>query len=232
MKNLHFEITQTIKILEKQKRTIEKRTIERQNLTLAVKLVFELAHKQLVKAPLSIIHIPNSLIWQGINNFDNDVFIYLYKVLLPKVEGYVVKNKGNADIAKEIFQETMVDVLVMAKAGNFNIKSSVKAYIFKIAVNKWININKGLDKNKESSIDINNIGHDIEDPLEMPDNFEPISKWLGELSGKCKVLIYEFYKTKRENWETIAANLGYKDAKTARQQKYKCMERLKVNLKK
>jgi len=226
MKNLHFEIARTIKILEKQKSTIE-----RQNLTLAVKLVFELAHKQLVEAPLSIIHIPDPLIWRGINNFDNDVFIYLYKVLLPRVEGYVVKNKGNADIAKDIFQETMVDVLVRAKAGNFNIKSSAKNYITKMAINKWISFTKESKKNNESSIDINNIGHDPIDTLEAPDNYEVISKWLGELSGKCKVLIHEFY-TKRENWETIAANLGYKDAKTARQQKYKCMERLKDNLRK
>lgn len=225
MKNLNFEIRNTLKIRE------------RQNLLLFFKPAFDAARKRLQEAPLSIIiQIPEPLIRQGIKNRDNDVFTYLYEELFPKVKSYVECNKGNAEIAEDIFQETMIDIIGQSDNGKLNPTKSVKGYIVKVAINKWKKANTKSNRFKKSLVEAVDNSTDekynledsrgILDQLEPTDNHDIISIWLDELSDKCKSIVYErIYKNKK--WEAVAAELGYKDAKSARTQGYKCKERLR-----
>jgi RNA polymerase sigma factor (sigma-70 family) len=225
MKNLYFEIRNTLRIRE------------RQNLRLIVKPIFETARERLEKAPLSfIIQIPEPLIRKGIKDRDNDVFIYLYEELFPKVKSYVQRNKGNSEIAEDIFQETMIDIIGKSDNGTLNPTKSVKGYIVTVAINKWKNANRKNNRFKKSLVETEDNFTDekynledstgIIDQLEPTDNHDIVSIWLDELSDKCKSIVNErIYKNKK--WEAVAAELGYKDAKSARTQGHKCIERLR-----
>ena len=219
MKNLYFEIRNTLKIRE------------RQNLLQLVKPAFEAARKRLEEAPLSIIiQIPEPLIRKGIKNRDNDVYIYLYEELFPKVKSYVERNKGNSEIAEDIFQETMIDIIGKSDNGTLNPTTSVKGYIVTVAINKWKKANTKNNKFNKSLVtaedDLTDEKFPIIDQLEPTDNYDIISIWLDELSDKCKSIVNErIYKNKK--WEAVASELGYKDARSARTQGHKCIERLR-----
>lgn len=222
MKSLYFEIRNTIRIRE--------RRVFREAFT----PVFELAYNQVQAAPYFeiVTQKPDSVVIQGIKNLDNDMFNYLYLRLFREVKSKILQNKGNSDIAKDIFQETMADIFEQAKMGKLNIKSSVEGYIVTIAVRKWNKIISKSIKNKELTIDesftIDKI-HPMIDPLEPTDNFDVISGWIDELSDVCINLINEFYYKSR-NWDSIASDYGYKNARSASNQKYKCLEILRIKL--
>ena len=69
-----------------------------------------------------------------------------------------------------------------------------------------------------------------DDSKEETKNFDVISGWLDLLSHTCKKLITEFYMNK-SSWKIIAENENYSNAKSARNQKSKCMEVLKAKVK-
>jgi len=52
---------------------------------------------------------------------------------------------------------------------------------------------------------------------------------IEKLGGKCKELLYHFYYLNRD-WKTITEELGYISEASARNQKYKCLEKIRKNL--
>ena len=43
----------------------------------------------------------------GILNNDSSTLIHIYNILYPKVLSFVLKNKGNEDNAKDVFQDAL-----------------------------------------------------------------------------------------------------------------------------
>ena len=66
-----------------------------------------------------------------------------------------------------------------------------------------------------------------------PDIFENVNRAIETLGDPCKQLL-ECYYYKNLSWAAIASKLGYANAASARNQKYKCLERIrsKVNIEK
>jgi len=65
-----------------------------------------------------------------------------------------------------------------------------------------------------------------DDFLVEENNLELISQCFNRLGDPCRSLLDLFYY-KKKSMEEIAVELNYKNAETAKNQKYKCMERLR-----
>lgn len=59
-----------------------------------------------------------------------------------------------------------------------------------------------------------------------PDIFDTVRTTIETLGDPCKQLLECFYY-KNMNWDEIASKLGYSNAASARNQKYKCLERIR-----
>ena len=62
-----------------------------------------------------------------------------------------------------------------------------------------------------------------------PDKYGDVLNEIDKLGSKCKELLYHFYYLNRD-WKTITEELGYISEASARNQKYKCLEKIRKNL--
>ena len=70
------------------------------------------------------------------------------------------------------------------------------------------------------------VDEDIEAHEQRNTEFEMMEKAISNLGEPCKSLL-EAYYLQKQNMQVIAANFGYTNADNAKNQKYKCLMRLK-----
>jgi DNA-directed RNA polymerase specialized sigma24 family protein len=74
--------------------------------------------------------------------------------------------------------------------------------------------------------DVVSVEEDVEEHEKQNSEFQMMEKAMGNLGEPCKSLLEAFYMQKRSMQE-IASNFGYTNAENAKNQKYKCLMRLK-----
>ena len=161
--------------------------------------------------------------------FDNDQHLYknLYEYEFPKIYWHIQNNSGSFEQAKDVFQDALVIVLEKIIQSNFDLTCNFGTYLFSICKNLWYS---QLKKQKEDTASkMNHRGDyvvDFVDPEEKPDEYENIACAIGRLGAGCQKLLNLFYY-EQQSWETIAEQLGYTSAANARNQKYKCLEKIR-----
>lgn len=169
-------------------------------------------------------------ILHGIKNDRNKALNFIYKGYFPLIKNHVKKNSGTEEDAKDIFQDALVIFYEKVVSGNFVLTSSIKTYIFSVCQKMWLK--------KLRSIKINDPmdNHIDELPVHLPvfeidkKALKPLKQILNEqmekLGNPCKSILISYYYTK-QSMEQIANKLGYNNSHSARNQKYKCLQRLK-----
>jgi len=165
------------------------------------------------------------------SKFDQ-VFNYLFEYEYPYTRNFVVKNSGNEEFAREIFQEALTIILERIYFNKLDIKSSFSAYLYSVARNLWIS---QMKKKKLQSQVVDEIAYSdteisvIEHQCAPVDNYEIVCKAIEQLGDSCRKLLEYFY-FRNLDWQTIADEMGYSSPESARNQKYKCLERIKEQL--
>ncbi len=156
--------------------------------------------------------------------------LYTY---LPVVKKFILKNNGTRQEAEDIFQEGLVIFCNKATKNNFALTCSINTYIYSICKLLWLNELKKKNKSiKNNSIEltdkylIDEINTDIEED-------KPILKAqqaVMQLGQKCREILELFY-FKKLSMKEIALKVGFASEKGAKNQKYRCIEKAKENLK-
>lgn len=138
------------------------------------------------------------------------------------------KRCGEED-AREHYQAAILIVYDNVHAGKLdNLQSSLKTYIFGIGKN--LALKQYRESNRENSMKAEfYVQHYLQEEgqsFQTDLNLEIISKSFNKLGEPCHELLEQYY-FKRKNMIEIASEMGYKNAETAKNQKYKCMERLR-----
>ena len=175
----------------------------------------------------------NNRIINGILSGDQNVFNKLYENEFPKVVKLVINNSGSVEVAKDVFQDALVILIEKVYTQKLDLTCSVSTYLYSICRFLWMD---QLRQNKREmplkdeysymNAEITVSGFEI-----TPDIFEQVNIAIETLGDPCKQLL-ECYYYKNLSWAGIASKLGYANAASARNQKYKCLERIrsKVNL--
>lgn len=158
----------------------------------------------------------------------------LYHEEYPKTEKFVQEKGGSAEQAKDIFQEAFIAMWRNVQLGKVEADSGAKlgAYLYRIAQNKWIDyLRSAHHKNIVAVTDYT----EATDPAdELPEDqhqyLEAVKNALKQLGDNCKELLQRFYY-KNEPTHIIAEAMDWTEA-TVRNNKYRCMERLRQMLKK
>ena len=151
-------------------------------------------------------------------------FRRLYKYF-PKVEKHIVVNSGSKEEALDIFQDALV--ILYQKVQDMSPDSPIKIDGFLINTCKLLWSNE-LRKKKVRTGDDSGLGRleyedDIAEQIEKEEKFKMVEDVIKKLGAKCRKILELFY-FKSFSMESIAKKVGFKTVKSAKVQKYKCME--------
>jgi len=166
----------------------------------------------------------------GILNNSESALKRLYVAYFPMVLQLIINNNGNEDDAKDIYQEAIIVLYNKVKAGDFELSSKLKTYIYSICRRLWL---KRLTQINRYGGDI----RDFEDFLlgevdggelhnERDIQFSKMNSALQQLGEPCKTIMEDFY-INNKSMQEICERFGYTNADNAKTQKYKCLQRLK-----
>ena len=166
---------------------------------------------------------------EGLAASDKRAIETIYRDNFNMIQSLVINNNGSADDAKDVFQEAMIVLYEKARSGTFELNCLIKTYIYSVCRRLWLKRLQQLDRysppveNLELTVPVE---EEIEDHEKRNAEFEMMDKAIGSLGEPCKSLL-EAYYLQKQNMQFIAASFGYTNADNAKNQKYKCLMRLK-----
>lgn len=166
---------------------------------------------------------------EGISRKDNGTFLYLYREYQDQILRMVQKNNGNTEDARDIFQEGLLALWSNISNGKFQVQANtrVSTYLYALCRNIWIS---RLRKRKIThSIDQNpglEIAAEVSDLEAQYEQVKTLEQQFGKLGDACqKILTLVYFK--KASLKEVAVQLDITE-KTAKNNKYRCMQRLRA----
>lgn len=162
------------------------------------------------------------------NNSDLQLEVF-YKKHFPMILQFILNNSGNEQDAKDVYQESIIVLYHKIQKGGFELNSKLKTFIYSVARRLWL---KKLNSKHRKTSPIRDFDEAIpvEDDmfriLEKEEHFKILQNSLEKLGQPCKALIEDFYM-EGLSMDDLSEKFGYTNAENAKNQKYKCLLRLK-----
>lgn len=169
------------------------------------------------------------LLVNGLQRGDRATLNKVYKSYYPVIESLILKNEGSEIEAKDIFQEAVILLYNKLQEKDFSLTCTIKTFLYAISKRLWLkrwheNKTKVFDTEFESEPgDVNSLLKDYE---EEERNYNKMEEALKKLGEPCATLLKDFYIEDLSMVE-IADKFGYTNSDNAKNQKYKCLQRLK-----
>jgi len=175
----------------------------------------------------------------GLRSGDRESISYLYESMYPMVETFVLKNGGEKDDAKNLFQDAiMVLYRKVVEDADFELKSRLSTFVYAIARNYWLHKLRRSEKYhlKISTIEpdeVVDMGSDFLLKKENEDkekaNYDLIKKAIDKLPEECKNILQLMY-FEEKSLKEISEKMGYTSS-FVRVKRMRCMDRLKKEIK-
>jgi RNA polymerase sigma factor (sigma-70 family) len=172
---------------------------------------------------------PNEqILLKALANNDSKATETIYKDNFNMVLNFILNNNGSYDEARDIFQEAMITLYQKAKSDSFVLTSQIKTYLYSVCRRLWLKRLQQLGKttNGIENYDTVVIEEDVEIHERRNAELGIMDRALNSLGEPCKSLLEAFYIEKK-SMDHIALLFGYTNADNAKNQKYKCLIRLK-----
>jgi len=158
----------------------------------------------------------------------------LYQHNFTIVNGWLIKNGGNATDAADIFQEAMVVLYGKAQDKDFRLTSTIATYLLAVSKHLWY---KRMEKQNRDPVFLKeDFGTEDEGGIQWADevkvheereiHYELLNNALDQVGEPCRSLLKAFYHQDK-SMQQITADFGYTNADNAKTQKYKCLARLR-----
>lgn len=159
----------------------------------------------------------------------NEALREVYKNVYPSIKSYILNNSGSEEESKDIFQEAMIVFYQKAVKDDFHLSAAIKTFVFAVAKNLWL---KKLRDTKKTTALENYDNVIAEDPdgegrskAQEKVHLELV-RHLNALGDPCKKLLVYYYYDKK-SMDDISNLMGYSNSNSAKNQKYKCLQRLR-----
>lgn len=165
---------------------------------------------------------------QGLRDQNQAAMKSLYRMHFPMILNYIVNNSGTEQEAKDVYQEAFILFYEKVQEG-FSLSCKIKTYLYSVCRRQWLK--KLYEKNRYTG-GINEmeefipVEQDIADAEEKEKDFLMMEASLLHLGEPCKTLLTDFY-IRNLTMEELAEKFGYTNPDNAKNQKYKCLQRLK-----
>lgn len=173
--------------------------------------------------------INEQILLKGLVNHDTKAVETIYKDNFTMVQSFILNNNGSYDDARDIFQEAMIALYEKAKSESFVLTCQIKTYLYSVCRRLWL---KKLQQSGRFITQFDGLEEtvQVEEDLEFHQkqnaDFAIMERAMGSLGEPCKGLLEAYYLHKKDMRE-IAEEFGYTNADNAKNQKYKCLMRLK-----
>lgn len=168
---------------------------------------------------------------KGLAENDTKAINAIYASNFSLIQALVLNNNGSYDDARDIFQEAMVILYEKSKSAEFHLTCQIKTYLYAIAKRLW------LKKLKHHGLFVSNtdlslmeqvipVEEDLEIAKKRDDEFTLMETAFQKIGEPCKSLLEAFYIKKKSMMELVE-QFGYTNTDNAKNQKYKCLMRLK-----
>lgn len=150
---------------------------------------------------------------------------HIYREHYHAVSGYVLRNNGDADAARDVFQDGIIVLYRNIKQGKFNGESALGTYLYSICRFLWLKtLRKHGRTTSESDADLVSFDTPLVGLLDEERRSHVLALF-DRLGDACKrMLLLSFYEDL--DMREIAARTGFKDEQNARNKKYKCLKAL------
>ena len=166
---------------------------------------------------------------QGLAQSDKKAIETIYRRNYNMIQSLVVNNSGSADDAKDIFQETMIVLYEKVRSGTFELNCLIKTYVYSVSRRLWLKRLQQMNRYAPAFDGLQDtvpVDEEIEENERINNEFQVMEKAINSLGEPCKSLLEAYYLDKK-NMQDIALSFGYTNADNAKNQKYKCLMRLK-----
>ena len=166
---------------------------------------------------------------KGLAKNDAKAVEALYQRYFSTIQHFVTNNNGSFDDAKDVFQEAMISLYEKVQNDSFTLTCSIKTFLYSICKHLWLKRLQQMGKyssplsTEEESISVEN---DMEDFEQKDAAYAMMDRSLNSLGEPCKSLLEGYYLNKK-GMQALAEEFGYTNADNAKNQKYKCLMRLK-----
>jgi len=165
---------------------------------------------------------------KGLAKSDKKAVETIYKENFNMVQSLIINNNGTVEDARDTFQEAMIVLFEKARSGTFELNCQLKTYVYSVCRRIWLKRLQQLNRyvNEMEGFETVPVEEDIEEHEKRYEEFQLMEKTINNLGEPCKGLI-EAYYIQKKNMQEIANQFGYTNADNAKNQKYKCLMRLK-----
>ena len=166
---------------------------------------------------------------EGLARDDDKALKAIYLDNFPTILRMVLQNNGSEEDAKDLFQEAMIVLYEKVQQGGFDLYSKLKTFLYSVCRHLWL---KKLQSNSlhvelsDGMEDTLPLEETMEDHVRRDEQFNVMQKAMGTLGEPCKTLLEDYYLHKL-SMQDIAEKFGYTNPDNAKNQKYKCLMRLK-----
>jgi RNA polymerase sigma factor (sigma-70 family) len=165
----------------------------------------------------------------GIRRQEDKALRVVYKANFGLIAHFIYQNNGSEQEAKDIYQEAFIILYEKLQDADFQLNCQIKTFLYSVSRRLWL---KKLTEKRhytgkiedfESFIHFENTENE---PTENEKQFESMHQSLIQLGEPCKTILEDYYLQKM-TMQAIADKFGYTNAENAKNQKYKCLQRLK-----
>lgn len=166
---------------------------------------------------------------RDIRNKNEAALRRVYAAHYPMILNMVVTNSGTETEAKDVYQEAIIAFYERLQQADFSLTCKIKTYLYAVCRRIWL---KRLSEKRKAPVRLDEaeVFPKIDDEMNILDEndaqFEQMKKSLSALGEPCATIIQDFYVSNL-SMEEIRDKFGYTNADNAKNQKYKCMQRLK-----
>lgn len=175
-------------------------------------------------------HYFDELIVSALRKENNSIVLKeLYKTHYPMVVNLVCSNSGTEQEAKDVYQECLIAFYEKVQQPGFTLTCKIKTYLYAICRRLWLkrlSEKKRFPANIEPGEGFPGIEEEMAEIEEAEKKFTFIGKSLDHLGEPCRSIIEDFYM-RDLSMDDIRDKHGYTSAENAKNQKYKCLQRLK-----
>ena len=170
----------------------------------------------------------NTGIIERIRRKDPKTLALVYKETFPMVLKHVSANSGSKEDAQDVFQDAFYLLIQKTSDPGFELTSQVSTFLVGIVKNLWLKkiTQNSIDpKHYQEEMLINDTLIDDEEEVKL-ERVKHLTNALNSLGEPCKTLLVQYYYFK-QTMKEIAYMLHYTNPENAKNQKYKCLQRLK-----
>lgn len=170
----------------------------------------------------------NHLILETLKTDKENSFKLIYEKYYGLIEYHVLRNSGDSDDAKDLFQDVMIVLVQKLERDDFVLSAKLKTYIMAIAKNLWLK--KLRDSGKNVSWNYkheNNLFEEMQSSIERETTYtDRLQQLFHKMTDHCHKLLDDIYY-KMKSILDIQKDYGYSSKHNAQNQKHKCVQQLR-----